>query len=123
VTQITDKKVGARKNGHSGDRGDSCVKNAKLNAPSKRAASEQLLAFGFWLLALGFGLWALGFWLWVFGFGFRPWVSALGFGLGFRPWVSASVSQFNNSASAFLSLLSRSRHSAQIPADRATMES
>jgi hypothetical protein len=52
VTGVTDKELGARKNGWSGDRGKSCVKNAKLNAPSGKmllglqlsAVSHQLSA-------------------------------------------------------------------------------
>jgi hypothetical protein len=43
---ITDRKIGARKNGLSGDREKSCVKNAELNAPSKVAVSYQLSATG-----------------------------------------------------------------------------
>jgi hypothetical protein len=53
MTQITDKKAGARKNGQSGDREKSCVKNAKLNAPSREAGfSYQRSAFGFPLSAI-----------------------------------------------------------------------
>jgi hypothetical protein len=44
VTHVTDKKAGARKNDHSGDRGNSCVKNAELNAPSGQLSALSALS-------------------------------------------------------------------------------